>query len=191
MRKSCVLHSSLPTFFHLFSTSTIRLSTFTSSKDLPPTPCQPRTMDVSSLPESSHLNKSDWLGHAWTQYLVGFFKKKNYTGGIRNYITSIRIIKFSVEDALSYATWNPNDLYFWRSIYHKQGRPCPTKTRVLWVPCTYVWFRQMTSAEHRWQRFPYWPTLGCFEPGDISEPKYQPIPTNFGSYTIIETSWWS
>ena len=148
-------------------------------------------MDVSSLPESSHLNKSDWLGHVWTQYLVGFFKKKNYTGGIRNYIASIRIIKFSVEDALSYSYLEPKwPLFLKVNTTNKAGLVQPKQGSFGFRVYTYVWFRQMTSAEHRWQRFPYWPTLGCFEPGDISEPKYQPIPTNFGSYTIIETSWW-
>ena len=35
-------------------------------------------------------------------------------------------------------TWNPNDLYFWRSTLQNKAQT-PIKTGVIWVPGIYIW----------------------------------------------------
>ena len=50
-------------------------------------------------------------------------------------------LKVYIIEFIDIYTWNPNDLYFWRST--PKTRPFPIKTRVIWVPGRYMIYIDM------------------------------------------------
>ena len=173
MRKSCMLHSSLPTFFY-FNYPTLHVYILKGSAPLLwANGCLPKTWSsvLEHCIEEICPSEQIWLvGHVLIIFGRILHEKKLCKGNSKlHYIKSQSKI--------------PQKPVFLSSYMWTSNRSSSATFHV----------RQMTSAEHRWQRFPYWPTLRCFEPGNISEPLsflWKSSNSYQFWYTIIETTRW-